>query len=134
VASHRSKPKFFCGQIIRAVVRDRHGYRKTRPVIILTPTDEIEWDSPMVVAAVTTSGLGHPLPANYLRLPAVGEPGGRITGLPKPSAAVVDWLETIYPDEILDVYGRIPERLLRELLARVGELDEDDQDDELAPS
>jgi hypothetical protein len=80
----------------------------------------------MVVAAVTTSGLGTPLPSNYLRLPATGEPGGRTTGLPKPSAVVVDWLETIYPDDVIRLYGRVPQRLLQDLLARVDELDDDE--------
>jgi hypothetical protein len=47
--------KFRSGQIVWATVRDRNGFRKSRPVIILTPDEEIKINQPLVVMAITTT-------------------------------------------------------------------------------
>ena len=42
-------------QIVWVIVRDRNGFRKRRPAIILTPTSEISGAQPLVIMAVTTT-------------------------------------------------------------------------------
>ena len=124
------KRRYRYGQIVRAEVKDRNGYRKKRPVVILTGSNEIAWDEPIAVMAITTKKLGPPLPPNYVRLPSAGEPGSEITGLPEFSAAVSDWLDIIYPDQIKRVYGNVPSDIMSEIQRRVDKQGEDDEEEE----
>src|SRR4051794_24917935 len=68
------------------------------PAIILTPTDQIDDRKPMVVMCITTT-FPDPPHANHLPLPWNSNPRQVATGLARRSAAVLDWLDTLYPDE-----------------------------------
>src|SRR5687767_7754770 len=89
-----------------AVLRDARGLRKERPAIILTQTAEISTESPLVVMAVTTT-FAEPPPENHVPLP--WHPDFRRVGtrLAQRSAAVITWLDTLYPDEVIDVKGQV---------------------------
>jgi mRNA-degrading endonuclease toxin of MazEF toxin-antitoxin module len=102
------------GRIVWAVLKDHNGFRKRRPGIIVTPTRQIATDSPLVIVCITTS-FGNPLSANHILLPWNVDPRRVRTGLAQRSAAVVDWLDTIYVDEILDVKGQVPPAIMAEI-------------------
>jgi hypothetical protein len=106
------------GQIVWATVRDPRGYRKRRPVIILTPDAEILPDRPLALMAVTTS-FPDPPPPDCIELPWNPDPRRVGTGLAQRSAVVVTWMETAYPDEIDGVIGAVPKRLLAEIHRRI---------------
>jgi len=104
-------PKLQYGQVIWGLFRDPHGFRKHRPAIVLTPTNEIAEDVPIVVMCVTTT-FPEPPPARCIPLPWNPDPRRVATGLAQRSAAVLDWFDTMYPDEIEKIGGRIPAQLM----------------------
>jgi mRNA-degrading endonuclease toxin of MazEF toxin-antitoxin module len=111
------------GQIVWAVVRDRRGFRKRRPAIILTSKEEIVADHPLVLMAVTTT-FPEPAPADHVELPWNPDRRRTSTGLARRSAAVIDWLDTAYPDEIDEIIGTVPPRLLIDIRRRLGRIDD----------
>jgi hypothetical protein len=113
--------KLRAGRIVWATVRDRNGYRKLRPAIILTPDNEISLDQPLVLMAVTTT-YPEPPPRDCIPLPWNSDPRRVSTGLARRSAAVITWLDTVYADEIVDVIGGVPPNLMREIRTRVAKL------------
>ena len=104
-----------------AVLRDARGYRKERPAIVLTQTKEISSESPFVVMAITTT-FSDPPPRNHVPLPWNPDPRRVGTRLAQRSAAVVTWLDTLYPDEVIDLKGEVPAALMRELQERLAAL------------
>jgi hypothetical protein len=103
------------------MVKDPRGFRKERPAIVLTPTAEIEADLPIVVMAVTTT-FGDPPPEHHVTLPWNADPRCVGTRLRQRSAAVVTWLDTLYPDEIIDFKGDVPPAIMSDLQRRLREL------------
>jgi mRNA-degrading endonuclease toxin of MazEF toxin-antitoxin module len=116
-----SLPALRHGRLIWAIVKDRRGFRKERPAIVLTPTAEIAKDQPIVVMAVTTT-FGEPPPAHHVLLPWNADPRRVGTRLRQRSAAVVTWLDTLYPDEIIDFKGDVPPGIMEDLQRRLSEL------------
>jgi hypothetical protein len=86
---------------------DHNGFRKRRPAIILTPTDQIAQAEKLVLMAITTT-FPDPPPANHIPLPWFPDPRKSPTGLARRSAAVIDWLEVVSADDILSVRGQVP--------------------------
>src|SRR5688500_17384816 len=86
------------GRIAWADVPDANGFRKLRPVIIVTPTDQIQTGQPLDVIAVT-SRIVEPLPVDHVLLPwhAQGHPR---TGLNRKCAAVCSWVCQVMAAEI----------------------------------
>jgi mRNA-degrading endonuclease toxin of MazEF toxin-antitoxin module len=113
------------GQIVWAIVRDPNGFRKRRPAIVLTPTDEISADGPLTLVAITTTYTDPP-PNNCVELPWNPDSRRVSTGLARRSAAVVNWLDTVYLDEIDGIIGVAPSRTLAEIQRRVGMLEGDE--------
>ena len=101
-------------------LKDHNGFRKQRPAIIVTPTDEILPNQPLVVMAVTTK-FPDPPPSDHVLLPWNPDPRRVGTKLARRSAAVATWLETLYPDEVLDFKGDVPASIMRELQLRLGD-------------
>jgi mRNA-degrading endonuclease toxin of MazEF toxin-antitoxin module len=108
------------GSIVWATLRDRNGFRKRRPAIVLTPSDEISHDQPIVVMAVTTT-FPSPAPRNCLELPWNSDRRKVSTGLAQRSAAVLTWLDTVYIDEIDGFIGSVPSSRMREIQRRLTE-------------
>lgn len=113
------------GRIVWAIVRDHRGYRKRRPAIILTPDAEISADQPLVLMAVTTT-YPEPPPIEYIELPWNRDRRRVSTGLARRSAAVVTWVDTVYPDEVDSVIGTVPPKTMEEILRHLRMLEEDD--------
>jgi mRNA-degrading endonuclease toxin of MazEF toxin-antitoxin module len=105
---------FRYGRIIWARVTDRRGNRKDRPCIILTPNTELAPHKPLLVMAVTTT-FPNPPPRWHIPLPWNPDPRRVRTALAQRSAAVVDWLDTIAPADVLDIRGDVPAKVLREI-------------------
>jgi mRNA-degrading endonuclease toxin of MazEF toxin-antitoxin module len=112
------------GRIIWGELKDRNGFRKQRPGIVVTPTAHIETDTPLVIVCVTTS-FSEPPPVGHVLLPWNSDPRRVRTRLARRSAAVVDWLETLYPDEVLSVGGDVPASLMRAIQQQLRAADED---------
>ena len=112
------EPELRYGRIVWATLKDPRGFRKERPGIILTPTAEIRVDAPLVLMAVTTT-FPDPPPPNHVPLPWNADPRASARASAQRSAAVVDWLDTVYPDEVTAVKGDLPPRVLRELEQRL---------------
>jgi hypothetical protein len=105
------------GRIVWANVRDRRGIQKQRPLIVLTRTAEIYPDEPLVALAITTT-FTDPPPPDHVPLP--WHPQGRvITKLRKRSAAVLSWVVEIHPQDVRQIGGDVPIRLMIELLQRL---------------
>lgn len=77
------------GQIVLATVSDGHGNTKTRPVVIVTRTDQISADRPMLAVCVSTQ-VEHPTPDDHVALPW-SNPRHPRTGLNKPNVAKCNW-------------------------------------------
>ena len=110
---HR-EPELRYGRIVWAVLKDHNGFRKNRPGIVLTPTHEISSNQPLVIVCVTTTFPDHP-PVKHVPLPWNPNPRRVVTQLARRSAAVVDWLDVLYPDEILELKGDVPDRVMEEI-------------------
>jgi hypothetical protein len=102
------------GRIIWATLKDHNGYRKSRPTIVLTPTNEIKENTPIVVMAITTT-FGEPPPDDHVPLPFNPDPRRVGTQLARRSAAVTSWLDTLYADEITGYCGDVPPALMRRI-------------------
>src|SRR5437870_7479777 len=105
------------GRIVWAEAADRNGIRKVRPVVIVTPTDQIS-DEILIDCVAVTSFLPDPLPDDHVLLPwhAQGHPR---TGLNRRSAAVCSWQAHIAVDDIKNVGGVVPGPILLEIMAKV---------------
>jgi mRNA-degrading endonuclease toxin of MazEF toxin-antitoxin module len=106
------------GQIVWAIVRDHNAFRKRRPAIVLTPTAEISKESPLVLMAITTT-YSHPAPPDHIELPWNPDRRRTSTGLARRSAAVVTWLDTIYPDEVDGIIGVVPPKIMNAIRRRL---------------
>lgn len=109
------------GQIVWATLRDRNGFRKQRPAIVLTPTDEITADDPIVLMAVTTT-FTDPPPADHIGLPWNADRRRTSTHLARRSDAVIRWLDTTYLDEIDSTIGIVPPKVMAAIRQRLKDL------------
>ena len=113
-------PALRYGRIVYAWIEDRNGHAKLRPALILTPTQEITTTGSLVLAAITTT-FPDPPPAFCIELP--WHPAGRVgTALRRRSAAVLNWLATINPDDVVGFGGDVPIRLMISIQGRLAEL------------
>jgi mRNA-degrading endonuclease toxin of MazEF toxin-antitoxin module len=114
------------GQIVLAPVPDGHGHIKIRPVVILTPTEEIRPGDPIEVACVTTD-IERPTPPHHIPLPWHRARHPR-TGLDKPNVVKCDWLALIDEAEIIREMGIVPGPqmiMIAEALRRLAETDQE---------
>ncbi len=105
------------GQIVWAEVADANGVRKCRPVVLVTPTNQIATATALDVVAIT-SRLPDPLPADHVLLPwhAQGHPR---TGLNRRSAAVCTWVTTVLPGDVQNVAGIVPGPVLLAIMSLI---------------
>jgi len=105
------------GSIVWVTMKDRRGFNKRRPGVVLTADDEILLDGPVVVAAITTT-YGDPPPQNVVELPWSRQ-GITRTGLRRRSAVVCDWLIDAAISDLDDTGHFVPTRYLIEILNRL---------------
>ena len=105
------------GEIILAsAILDPQGRNsKDRPVVIVTPQEEIDLDSTLDVVAITTL-IPDPLPDDHVLLPWQ-TPRHPRTGLNKKCAAVGKWLMVIDSIRVIRRLGFIPGEQRKELMA-----------------
>lgn len=106
------------GRIVWVTVCDPNGENpKERPAVIITATEEIQLDQPIVAVAITGT-LENPLPPECVELPWHRNKHPR-TGLKKRCAAQCHWLITMNQDDIKEYAGIVPETKMIEILARI---------------
>ena len=108
-----------------ASLSDLRGNFKLRPALILTATADIRRDEAFEVMAISTS-FGDPPPPNHLELPWHNDPRRVVTRLRSRSAAVVNWLSSVHPTEVVGFAGDVPPSLMIEILRRLDALDADE--------
>jgi mRNA-degrading endonuclease toxin of MazEF toxin-antitoxin module len=111
--SSPTPPRLYQGRILEATVPDQQGRNhKKRPLVIVTPTDEILPGAPFRVVCISTQGERYP--SSYL----VPIPGGnpRI-GVPWDSHAICDWVCSIRETDGAGLLGRLPNALLARVLS-----------------
>ena len=118
--AHRP-PDLRRGRIVWAEVVDPRGNAKRRPALILTPTETIRDDEPLIVMAITTT-YPDPAPDDHVELPWTNR-GHPITKLNRRSAAVVPWLDEIRSEGIVGFGGDVPAKQMREIETKLGKLD-----------
>jgi len=99
-------------------IRDRRGFSKHRPAIILTATDEITGEDDLEFMAITTT-YASPAPKDHVELP--WRNGGHpVTRLHRRSAAVTTWLDFASPADVLELGGDVPTKLMLQILDALG--------------
>lgn|SRR5262245_55967157 len=113
-------PRLATGRIVWAQIADANGYRKLRPAVIVTATEQLSTDKPIDVVAVT-SRLVDLLPDDHVLLPwhRQGHPRTRLN---RRCAAVATWLTRIADSDIEDTAGIVPSSVMAEILARIAAL------------
>ena len=107
--------------MVSADVADPRGLVKRRPVLIITPTDEIVLDGTIVALAITTT-FPDPPESNQVLLPWHSS-GFCPTGLRRRSAVVCDWAVSLRPSQIDFVAGFLPTKYLLDVMNRRQQLE-----------
>jgi hypothetical protein len=106
------------GTILYVYVLDRQGKNpKRRPVILLTPPDQVPEGEPLIGVVVSTQPKD-PLPDECVRLPSNRQKQGS-SRLPERCTAVCNWAVQFYPEQIEEVGGMIYGELLFEIIEKV---------------
>ena len=105
------------GSVIWAELQDANGYSKVRPVVVVTPTADIDAGQPLHVVAITTR-IPDPLPEDHVPLPWDRQGRAR-SGLRRPRVAVASWQAAIAVGDVQEVAGIRPPAVIRELLVKV---------------
>lgn len=112
-------PKRYCqGRILQAKVPEVRGGYKERPVIIVTPTDEITDGDSFQVVACTTQGESYPSEYN------VSIPAGKCRGISSDSDAVCDWMPDVKEKDVVGVLGILPPKYLNQIISKLRKLSE----------
>lgn len=116
-------PQLRQGSVVAVQIRPSRGDPKVRPVVVISASDDIAPDRPVVGVAVTTT-FPHPAPEGMIELPWFPR-GHPATGLARRSAAVCNWLVEFTPEDVLSVRGGVPESILLKILANVRRLEDE---------
>jgi len=108
------------GRVVWVVLADKNGNLKRRPALILTATSEIHAGEKIAVMAISTS-YPEPPPPGYIELPWHSDRRRSPTGLPSRCAAVLHWVRFIEQDEIDELAGDVPPRIMIDIHARLRE-------------
>jgi len=113
-----SAPARYCqGRILQAKISEARGGYKERPVIIVTPTKEIQGASFQVVACTTQA---EKYPSSY----NVPIPGGKFLGINWDCDAVCNWMPQINENDITGLGGILSPKYLRMIVEKLRELKE----------
>src|SRR6266478_2554630 len=105
------------GSVVWAEVADANGFRKVRPAVVVTATDNITAVGRLLLAAITTR-IDSPLPDDHVLLP--WDPQGKArSGLRRRCAAVASWQLEIAVEDIKNVVGILPPATITGLLVKV---------------
>jgi hypothetical protein len=116
-----SRPSIRRGRIVFAWIKDRNGFAKLRPAIVLTDDEDLADADALTVVAVTTT-FADPPPDSCIPLP--WHPREHpVTRLNRRSAAVVNWLASLHPSDVVGFGGDVPARIMRAIQRKLGGLD-----------
>lgn len=106
------------GSIVWAVVPDPRGVNpKRRPIVLLTPADEIRPGVPIGGVAISTTSPDPP-PPECVELN--WDPQGRSsTGLRRRSWAVCTWIVEMLPESVEASDKYVPSHVVSEIIARL---------------
>ena len=104
------------GSVVWAELADANGFRKVRPVVVVTATADIAVGRTMRVLAITTR-LPSPMPDDHILLPRDRDGKAR-SGLRRKCAAVTTWQAEINADDVQQVVGHLPPAVMSELLTK----------------
>jgi mRNA-degrading endonuclease toxin of MazEF toxin-antitoxin module len=109
------------GSIVLAQVSDpQGGNSKARPVVIVTPTNEINAQSSLVGVAIT-GAFSDPLADDEVAIPY--HPAGTArTGLRKPCVAKCSWMVIVEPSAVLEQKGFLSTERLVTILTKIASL------------
>jgi mRNA-degrading endonuclease toxin of MazEF toxin-antitoxin module len=105
------------GSVAWAELEDAKGFRKVRPIVVVTPTAEIAPGKLVRVVAITTR-LPDALPDDHVLLPWDRQGRAR-SGLRRRCAAVASWRAEISFGEVREVVGHLSPAVIAELLAKI---------------
>ena len=105
------------GNVVWAELEDANGYRRVRPVAVVTPTADIDAGQPVRVVAITTR-LPDPLPEDHVVLPWDRQGKAR-SGSRRRCAALAGWQAGIAVGDLQQVLGNLSPPVIRELLGKV---------------
>ena len=106
------------GSIVWALIRDPRGQNpKRRPIVIVTPSDEIEVDKLVAGVAVTTTATDPP-PPECVELPWDAS-GKSATGLTRRSCAVCNWVTKVLAADVEPSAKYVPQATMLEIIKRL---------------
>lgn len=118
---------FRFGQIVLAKVSDGHGNVKVRPIVIVTPADEIDVDRAILGVCISTQ-IEDPIPPEHIPLPW-SNPRHPRTGLNKPNVAKCNWTVAVAPSEIVEERGFVPTKAMAKIEEALRRLQRAEADD-----
>jgi mRNA-degrading endonuclease toxin of MazEF toxin-antitoxin module len=109
------------GRILEATVPDRRGgNHKRRPLVIITPTEDIEPGKPFQVVCLSTKITEYPSIYNvFIPGPRPGKKA--ITLISQDCVAVCEWVLSIKESDIAGLLGPLPPRYLLQVLQKRAE-------------
>jgi mRNA-degrading endonuclease toxin of MazEF toxin-antitoxin module len=114
-------PDLCRGRIVRVEVLDPQNRNpKSRPAVIVSPTEEIRPDGDVVLVAITGSTNAAPAEMQ-VALPWHAQ-GQTRTKLTKPSVAVCNWVFTSPLSKIQSYSGLVPDRQMLQILDKINTL------------
>jgi hypothetical protein len=119
-SAETSGKKLQQGSIVWATVPDPTGAPKTRPLVIITETNEIVLDAPIVGVAITAT-YPDPPPDTHIELPWHPR-RHQATQLVKRSAAVCNWLVTLKASQVGEMKGFVPTKTMVDIVRKVTKL------------
>jgi len=111
------RAKYCQGRILQAKIVEPRGEYKERPVIIVTPTLEIQGFSFQVVACTTQA---EKYPSSYY----VPLPGGKFLGISSDCDALCDWMPSVRENDITGIGGILSPKYMRQIIEKLRELKE----------
>lgn len=110
------------GSIIEASVLDTQGRNpKRRPLVIISPTEQIQDGEPFYCAAITGS-LPTILPDDHVLIPYSNSGRHPYTGLSKRCAAVCSWAVRVKPEDVIEIRGTVPTKQLQTIINKIAEM------------
>ncbi len=114
------RPALRYGRVVYAWFKDRRGFAKLRPALVVTPDGLIKADGEVAVAAITTT-FPQPPPPNHIPLP--WNPRDIVsTRLRERSAVVLDWQSVIHPEDVVGFGGDVPPKLMLRIEEKLDEM------------
>lgn len=105
------------GQLVWVEVADFNGFRKVRPVVVISTSSDPPSSTRVTAVAIATK-IPAKLPDDQVLLPWAAE-GRCHSGLRRRSAAVCSWIVTFFNTDIRGWIGTLNEETLRQIMGKI---------------